>query len=122
LAESFGQEEIWLGCPGIDKICRSYLDHRMADRLEDRRGASRDIPFRGGTSSHMINDLFHQSGQHENLFDFELLEWALTSSGFDDVRRISEADLLPDSLSFPSGATICSRNTSTLRCARSTRS
>ena len=42
--------------------------------------------------------LLHRPG---NLFDFELLEWALTSTGFQDVRRISEADLLARFPEFP---------------------
>ena len=93
--------EIWLSCPDIEKVCKSYLDHRMVDLLEDRRTRFPGYSLGGAPTSHMINDLFHQSGQHENLFDFELLEWALTSSGFDDVRRISEADLLARFPEFP---------------------
>jgi predicted SAM-dependent methyltransferase len=93
--------EIWLSCPDIEKICRSYLDHRMVDLLDDRRGRFPSYSLGGAPTSHMINELFHQFGQHENLFDFELLEWALRSSGFDDVRRISEADLLARFPEFP---------------------
>jgi len=93
--------EIWLSCPDIEKVCRSYLDHRMVDLLEDRQTRFPGYSLGEVPTSHMINDLFHQFGQHENLFDFELLEWALTSSGFDDVRRISEADLLARFPEFP---------------------
>lgn len=93
--------EIWLSCPDIEKVCRSYLDHRMVDLLEDRQTRFPAYSLGGVPSSHMINDLFHQFGQHENLFDFELLEWALTSAGFDDVRRISEGDLLARFPEFP---------------------
>ena len=93
--------EIWLSCPDIEKVCRSYLDHRMADLLEDRRARFPAYSLGGVPTSHMINDLFHQWGQHANLFDFEFLEWALASSGFDDVRRISEADLLARFPEFP---------------------
>jgi hypothetical protein len=42
----------------------------------------------------MDNIMFHQDGEHKNLFDFDLLRWALEQSGFGDVRRRTEADLL----------------------------
>jgi len=93
--------EIWLSCPDIEKVCRSYVDHRMVDLLEDRYARWKGYSLHGMPISHLINDFFHQWGQHKNLFDFELLEWALTSSGFDDVRRISEADLLARFPEFP---------------------
>jgi predicted SAM-dependent methyltransferase len=94
--------EIWLSCPDIEKICRSYVDHRMVDLIEDRQRrwpgtyALGEVP-----SSQMINDLFHQFGQHKNLFDFDLLAWALRSTGFANVRRVDEADLLARAGGFP---------------------
>lgn len=94
--------EIWLSCPDIEKICRSYVDHRMVDLIEDRQRrwpgtyALGEVP-----SSQMINDLFHQFGQHKNLFDFDLLAWALRSTGFANVRRVDEADLLARAGEFP---------------------
>lgn len=86
--------EIWLSCPDIEKICRSYLEHDMRDLLEDRLIRWPSYSLENMPSSQMINDLFHQNGQHKNLFDFRLLEWALRECGFASVSRVSEADLL----------------------------
>ena len=93
--------EIWLSCPDIEKICRSYIDHRMADLMGDRQTRLPEYHLGDVPSSHLINELFHQSGEHKNLFDFELLEWALHSTGFIAVRRVSEADLLARFPEFP---------------------
>jgi predicted SAM-dependent methyltransferase len=93
--------EIWLSCPDIEKICRSYVDHRMVDLLEDRQTRWPAYHLGEVPSSHLINELFHQWGEHKNLFDFELLEWALRSTGFVAVRRVSEADLLARFPEFP---------------------
>lgn len=93
--------EIWLSCPDIDKICRSYLERRMADLLEDRKPRWPSYSLEGMPPSQMINDLFHQRGEHKNLYDFELLAWALTTAGFVDVRQVVEADLLERFPEFP---------------------
>lgn len=93
--------EIWLSCPDIEKICRSYLEHRMVDLLEDRVKRWPDFSLRGAPSTHMINHLFHQEGQHRNLFDFDLLEWALDQAGFTRAERMQEADLLRRFPGFP---------------------
>jgi predicted SAM-dependent methyltransferase len=93
--------EIWLSCPDIEKICRSYIDHRMVDLLEDRQTRWPKYSLGEAPSSHLINELFHQSGEHKNLFDFELLEWALRSTGFVAVRRVCETDLLARFPDFP---------------------
>jgi hypothetical protein len=38
---------------------------------------------------------------HKNLFDFTLLYWALTESGFVEIQRVEEADLLARFPEFP---------------------
>jgi predicted SAM-dependent methyltransferase len=93
--------EIWLSCPDIEKICRSYVDHRMVDLIEDREKRWPGYRFDEAPTSHLINELFHQSGEHKNLFDFELVDWALRMAGFVDVRRVCEADLLARFPGFP---------------------
>lgn len=90
--------EIWLSCPDIEKICRSYLEHNMVDLLEDRKTRWPRYSLGQIPTQYMINDLFHQQGEHKNLYDFTLLQWALKESGFIDVRRVVESDLL---LRFP---------------------
>jgi predicted SAM-dependent methyltransferase len=73
---------IWVSCPDIEKVCRSYQEGRMQDLIQD------------APSSHMINDIFHQGGEHKNLFDLTLIDWALRRAGFAEITRVAEADLL----------------------------
>lgn len=93
--------EMWLSCPDIEKICRSYADYRMVDLLEDRRTRFPSYSLEDVPTCHLINDLFRQRGEHKNLFDFELLEWALNKAGFTHVTHVKEADLLRRFPEFP---------------------
>jgi predicted SAM-dependent methyltransferase len=93
--------EIWLSCPDIEKACRSYVTHRMVDLLEDRRSRFPSYSLEGMPTCQLINDLFHQRGEHKNLFDFELLEWALNKTDFTEAKRVNEADLLCRFPEFP---------------------
>ena len=96
--------EIWLSCPDIEKVCRSYINHGMQDLLDDRLNRwttyqerdLRDLPI-----SHLINDIFHQEGEHKNLFDFTLLAWALDKAGFCGIEQVNETDLLVCFPDFP---------------------
>jgi predicted SAM-dependent methyltransferase len=93
--------EIWLSCPDLEKICRSYVDHRMVDLIEDRRTRFPGYGHGAAPSSQFVNELFYQSGEHKNLFDLELLAWTLRSAGFVAVTRVFEADLLARFPEFP---------------------
>ncbi len=93
--------ELWLSCPDLEKTCRSYMEYRGADMLEDfitrfpSLAAWRPIP------SHMINALFHQDGEHKNLFDYDLLCWSCRQVGWRDCVRVDEAQLLSRFPEFP---------------------
>jgi hypothetical protein len=50
----------------------------------------------------MINELFHQHGEHKNLFDFNLLSYVLEKCGFKRVQEITESTFLQKYPSFPS--------------------
>ena len=92
--------EIWLSCPDMEKICRLYLDGRTRELVEDR--LSRDkYSTQGAPPQQVVNDLFHQWGEHKNLFDFEIFEWALESANFTYVRKVDEAKLLERFPGFP---------------------
>jgi predicted SAM-dependent methyltransferase len=92
--------ELWLSCPDMEKICRAYLSGHMDMMLHDRQ--SRFPDYRPATPVvHMVNDLFHQAGEHKNLFDYPLLEWALVTVGIRQVRRVKEKDLLARFPDFP---------------------
>ncbi len=92
--------QIWLSCPDMEKICRFYLDGRMNELVEDRISRD-DYSLQGAPAQQIINDLFHQWGEHKNLFDFEILKWALEKAGFAGVRRVNEAHLLQRFPGFP---------------------
>jgi hypothetical protein len=51
--------------------------------------------------SQLMNDLFHHNSDFKNLFDFELLVWALRKAGFATVERVTEKDLLTRFPEFP---------------------
>ncbi len=93
--------QIWLSCPDMEKVCRSYLHSRGADVLEDRLTRCPDFSLQGAPVQHVVNDLFHQGGEHKNLFDFELLQWAMEQGGFRDCRRVNEAEMLRRFPEFP---------------------
>lgn len=105
---------IWLSCPDMERICRAYAGGRIDDLMAHRRetwpsfvlGATppfglteRGRPYPAHLlgqvpPSHLVNDHFHQWGQHKNLYDFELLRWALAEAGFAEVESADEAAFL----------------------------
>lgn len=89
--------EAWISTPDVEKICRAYQEDRLAVFRADRMARFPDYPFSHDPAmpdQQMINHYFHQLGQHKNLFDFDLLRWALREAGFVNIRRVCEADLL----------------------------
>jgi len=93
--------EIWLSCPDMEKICLLYLNNKVSDLVADANSRWPDFSLGDIPSSHMVNHLFHQNGEHKNLYDFTLLEWALNICGFSKVKRLGESDLLNRYPEFP---------------------
>jgi predicted SAM-dependent methyltransferase len=93
--------EVWLSCPDMEKACRSYVERRGEDMLDDFIGRFPGLVAWKDHPSHMINALFHQHGEHKNLFDFDLLRWACEEAGLSDCIRVEEADLLARFRGFP---------------------
>jgi predicted SAM-dependent methyltransferase len=93
--------ELYLSTPDMETICRLYMEGKSAELIDDR--ITRDGEWQLGTvpAQHMINEYFHQSSQHKNLFDFGLLEWVLQETGFAQIERIAEAQLLARFPEFP---------------------
>lgn len=94
---------VWLSCPDMERVCESYLQSKGRDIIDDkrRRGMYPHEDPEVHPPQHVINEVFHQSGQHRNLFDFELLAWALDRAGFAGVERVSERRLLDGHPEFP---------------------
>lgn len=94
--------EIWLSCPDLEKVCRAYIQDKAATLHEDRRQRmpAQALPD-GMPTQHFVNWLFHQAGEHKNLFDFGLLAWALTQAGFSSCERVDEKALVARFPEFP---------------------
>jgi predicted SAM-dependent methyltransferase len=93
--------ELWLSCPDLAKVCVAYVNGQVSVLFEDRKErwplyTLGDMPIQ-----HMVNELFHQDGEHRNLLDFDLLSWALKHAGFTSVDRVVEADLVARFPEFP---------------------
>ena len=93
--------ELWLACPDIKKICDSYAAAKCGDLVAARQVRWPSYSLQGLPSSQFMNDIFHQSGQHKNLFDFELLQAVLVGEGFSDIEEVDENALLERFNGFP---------------------
>jgi predicted SAM-dependent methyltransferase len=93
--------ELWLSCPDMEKICRLYVDGRACELVEDRLSRQEMYSTHGVPPQQIVNDLFHQLGEHKNLFDFEMLKWALETVKFNDICRVDEVQFLQRFPSFP---------------------
>ena len=85
---------IWLSCPDLESICKAYVEDRCATI---DWGLKRHWPHasaKGFPTQHRINFFFHQWGEHRNLYDLEMVTWALHNADFNEVRRVSETDLI----------------------------
>ena len=97
-----GKCEMWLACPDMEKVCRSYLEHKGLDLLTDIKKRRPDMfGLDEFPTQQTINFLFHQNGEHKNLFDFELLSWVLERSGFSNCQRVSETEFMNRFPEFP---------------------
>ncbi len=84
--------ELWLSCPDMAKVCMGYVTDTGQSLMRDRLARWPNTDSKQLPSQHIINILFHQDGQHKNLFDFELLRAVLCASGFVEVQKSSEAE------------------------------
>ncbi|MDI3423358.1 methyltransferase domain-containing protein [Streptomyces luteolus] len=92
---------LWLSCPDLAKVCGAYVADRGQALKEDRCRRYPDYSLGGAPVQQFVNDLFHARGRHRNLFDLELLDWALHQAGFPSGEQVMEADLLTAHPEFP---------------------
>ncbi len=93
--------EMWITCPDLEKICRFYVEDKGVRLFEYLHAREPGVYPADCPPQHTINIMFHQSGLHRNLYDFELLTWALEKAGFTDIKRVVEQDLLDRFPGFP---------------------
>ncbi len=71
---------------------RRFLEaYVLADnaRWRDLGWDTENLPGDICTPMHVINHIFHQSGEHLFAYDFETLKWALQQAGFSTVEQTS---------------------------------
>lgn len=83
--------DLWVSCPDMERVCQSYLADGGDALLRDRQMRWPDFSLGDVPARHMVNVVFHQAGEHINLFDFRLLSWLLDRHGFGDAKRVDEA-------------------------------
>ena len=93
--------DIWLSSPDMERVCNAYFCDRGRSLEVDRQSRWPRFALQGKPPQHMINVLFHQAGEHLNLFDFEFLAWTLGAAGFAECVRTSEAQFLARFPDFP---------------------
>ena len=94
--------QLWLSTPDMAKVCHSYIEDKGKALHQDRLARWPVNMPDGIPTQQMINVLFHQGGQHKNLFDYELLRWVLEHCGFYEVERTSEVEFLETNPEFAS--------------------
>ena len=93
--------ELWLCCPDLEKACLGYAEDHGFTLYQDALKRGGIVLPEGMPVQHYINDLFHQDGSHKNLYDLELMAWALESAGFSNCERVTEGDMLDRFPGFP---------------------
>ena len=92
---------IWLSCPDLEKTCQAYFDDKGQSFVQDRMERFPGFDLNDAPSQQIINLIFVQDGEHRNLLDFELLTFLLKKSGFSQIERRTERDLLEAHPHFP---------------------
>lgn len=92
--------EIWLSCPDISKICAGYLSDKGLELL---KGKQHRYKYEHGDApaQQVINAHFYQDGEHQNLFDLELLQWVLMQAQLENIEKVTEENFLKRFPGFP---------------------
>lgn len=92
---------IWLTTPDMHEISRLYIEGKSEDLFKDRKKRFPSYSIGRKPYQYMLNEYFHQNGEHKNLIDFNLLKWALEEVGFYDINKASEGEFLDEFPEFP---------------------
>ena len=86
--------ELWLSCPSIEKVCKSYLSDGAQSLIDGKKKRFSNYSTEGFPSAFVVNEIFYQKGEHKNLFDFELLRFLLQKVGFNQIEEVDEIQLV----------------------------
>lgn len=87
--------KMWLSCPDMEAVCAGYQSDKGTKLLASVQRRYPNFKLaESAPSQQIVNYLFHQMREHRNLFDFELLEWALKHAGFSKVTKTNELELM----------------------------
>jgi predicted SAM-dependent methyltransferase len=86
--------KIVLSTPDMQKITRAYINGNISNLIQARIKRFQKFSLHGYPDSHYLNILWHQGGEHKNLFDYNLLKFICEESGFVEISEISENDLV----------------------------
>jgi predicted SAM-dependent methyltransferase len=92
---------LFVSTPDMFRLCRDYVSDGGGSWIRYYKGRHASFGIGDRPDSHMVNYVFHQNGEHKNLFDFELLSSSLIKAGFVDVEKINEAEFLGRCPEFP---------------------
>lgn len=92
---------IYISCPSILKVCTAYLKDRGLSLIDGRKIRFPNFTMHNFPPSQIVNELFHQDGEHKNLLDIEIITFILERAGFKDISEISERKFLDEVDGFP---------------------
>lgn len=92
----------WISCPDMKRVCEEYLKDGGISLLNNiqSRFPNFELPDEA-PSSDIVNHLFHQYGEHRNLFDYTLLRHCCKSAGFSQISQGNETMFLGETKGVP---------------------
>ncbi|NJN25005.1 MAG: methyltransferase domain-containing protein [Cyclobacteriaceae bacterium] len=93
--------ELWFSVPSIEKIAHGYMTDQGKSLLIGRQARFPEYSLNGKPISHIVNEIFYQNGEHKNLFDFDIINWMLTKTGYINVTEVNEKEFMSKFNSFP---------------------
>jgi len=76
--------------PDMHKIASSHVNENISNFIEGRKKRFDKFSLLGHPESHYLNIMWHQGGEHNNLFDYRLLKCICEESGFINLSEITK--------------------------------
>lgn len=87
---------LWITTPDMKRLCTAYVQGDIESWISFyvKRHPTFELPSK--CPSQMMNYLFHQNGEHKNLFDSDLVASLLTQSGFKNITFENEQAMIDE--------------------------